>query len=361
MRRLAHGAPPSPTQELRGGPGVDDVGLHDPSAPRRGHAELDRGEVVEHVRVGADGDVNAQLPGAPGVGVVQVEPRRIRVDLDGLAVSFRGLEDLLQVDGIRRALADQPAGRVREDAHARMREGAADPRRHLALGLLEGGMHGPDHEVELAQHGGGVVQRAVGEDVALAPGEDRDPGVLRLERADLAHVLAQLLDREAAGHTGRTAVVGDEDIVVAAGPRRVDERVEARPAVGGARVAVEIAPDVLERHEVGQAARQRDLDLTQILPELRRDVRQPDGRVHLPFRRPRDAPSGRHPEDAILRDLQAALERHLADADVVLLRSGEVGERRAEASRLHHPQVHLDALAVPDRRRRPEETGRSRP
>jgi hypothetical protein len=61
------------------------------------------------------------------------------------------------------------------------------------------------------------------------------------------------------------------------------------------------------------------------------------------------APAARRAEQAVLGELQPLAQGHLADADVVLLGSGEVDERGAEAVGLHHAEVHLDALAVADR------------
>jgi hypothetical protein len=52
--------------------------------------------------------------------------------------------------------------------------------------------------------------------------------------------------------------------------------------------------------------------------------------------------------DSVLGDLEPTFHPHLADADVVLLGAGEVDEGGAEALRLHHAEIDLDAFAVAD-------------
>jgi hypothetical protein len=67
------GATPAPGEELPRRPGVDDAALLDTCAAGRCHAELDRREVIQQVRIGVDGDQDAQVPGAPRMHVVQVQ------------------------------------------------------------------------------------------------------------------------------------------------------------------------------------------------------------------------------------------------------------------------------------------------
>ncbi len=55
----------------------------------------------------------------PGVGGPQVEPVRLRVDLEERAVLGAGGDERLDVEVVALALADQAAGRVPDDVDAR--------------------------------------------------------------------------------------------------------------------------------------------------------------------------------------------------------------------------------------------------
>ena len=175
------------------------------------------------------------------------------------------------------------------------------------------------------------------------------PRCFRPIGADLLDVGQRLLRRQTARDPGGPAVVGDEDVGVAALAGRRHQRLDRVMPVRRVGMAVEIAADVVELHEGGQPAGLRRLDLARVLAQLGRDPRQPHRGVDLLLGGAGDAPSAGLPEDAVLGDLEALLDGHLPDPDVVLLRAREVLERRAEGRRLHHAQVHLDALAVPHR------------
>ena len=121
--------------------------------------------------------------GPPRVDVAQVEPLGRRVDLDRLAVRAGGGEDRLEVDVVGLARVEAAAGGMREHVHAGVAERAHDARGHLRARLLEARVHGGQHHVQLGQHLVGEVERAVGQDVALAAGQDADAEA-RLQRAD---------------------------------------------------------------------------------------------------------------------------------------------------------------------------------
>ena len=75
---------------------------------------------------------------------------------------------------------------------------------------------------------------------------------------------------------------------------------------------------------------------------------KPDGGVHRLLRLARDAPAPA--EHAVLADLQALALGHAAHRHVVRLGPGEVVERGAEAVRVDHAQVDLEAGAEQDAR-----------
>jgi len=64
-----------------------------------------------------------------------------------------------------------------------------DPLSHRRRVELEGRVHAGDHPVELGQEPVAVVERAIGQDVDLAPREQLDP--VDVHRTDLFDVLAQ--------------------------------------------------------------------------------------------------------------------------------------------------------------------------
>jgi hypothetical protein len=124
-------------------------------------------------------------------------------------------------------------------------------------------------------------------------------------------------------------------------------------------VHLEVAADVLERHELGQLVCERRLDLAAVLAQHRRNPRHAERRVHVLLGPSREAlavllaqllriDACRNAEDAPLVDPQALPHGARAHVHVVLLGAREVHERRAERARGHHPQVHLQAGAEQD-------------
>src|SRR5439155_5416287 len=85
---------------------VEDVVLRQPRPPRLADAQLDVPECADAVAVGVDHDLQAGLAGGARVYVREVEPVRLRVDLqerprlDGL------LDHALEIDRGRPATAD---------------------------------------------------------------------------------------------------------------------------------------------------------------------------------------------------------------------------------------------------------------
>ena len=102
---------------------------------------------------------------------------------------------------------------------------------------------------------------------------------------------------------------------------------------------VQVAAQVRERHELRQRASGRRLQLAPALAQLGLDPREAELRVDLLLGRAAQRLAGRVVEDAVLRHVQPALHRGLAQRHVVLLRAGEVLEHVAEL-------VGLDDLEV---------------
>ena len=126
-------------------------------------------------------------------------------------------------------------------------------------------MHRRDHEVELREDAVGVIERAVGEDVALGTCQHGDPGMPRLDRADPLDVSDQLVGSEAAGHACRGAVVGDGHVLVAAAFRRLHQLLDRVVAVACLGVAVKVTANVRELEQSRQLPGERRFDLSRVL------------------------------------------------------------------------------------------------
>jgi hypothetical protein len=92
---------------------------------------------------------------------------------------------------------------------------------------------GRDDEVELGEAVVGQVHRAVGQDVALDAGEQRDAFEALADLADMRRVLERRRFVEAAGHRQRLAVIGDGDVL------------QARAFAASAIVSMSLRPSVL--------------------------------------------------------------------------------------------------------------------
>ena len=202
-------------------------------------------------------------------------------------------------------------------------------------------MHGHDRVVELPQDLVRVVEDPPVEDVALRPRKDRDlPLELLVHGADPGPVHPDRVRAEPVRDDDRWRVVGDPDVLVPARDRGLDHRLDGVHAVRVVRVDVEVPADVLQLDEAGQLPRLCGLDLSILLPDLRRDPREIERAVHvllglagnllLPL------------EDPVLVELPPALDRHRPEVDVVVLVPREVHESRAPAPGLEDPDIRLD-------------------
>ena len=121
--------------------------------------------------------------------VVQIEPGRVGVELQQLAVLRGGGEDRVEVDGVRLAAVDQPAGGMGDDRDVRVLERAENAVGDLLARLLLAVVDAGDDPVGLGQHVVGQVHAAFFEDVALDAFEDREVVELAIERVDFLPLL----------------------------------------------------------------------------------------------------------------------------------------------------------------------------
>jgi hypothetical protein len=106
------------------------------------------------------------------------------------------------------------------------------------------------HPFELVEDVVREVERAVGEDVALAAVEDAERRQPLVRRGDLLGLAADPVRVEPCDDADRLRVVADRQVFVAERARRLGHLEHRRLAVRGGRVHVQVAADVLEPDEV---------------------------------------------------------------------------------------------------------------
>ncbi len=262
-----------------------------------------------------------------------------------------GAEDRARVAPQPLAAQQEPPGHVAQDR----RRGVGD-RADEALGLfrlveVQPRVHRRDDEVEGGEGVLVVVERAVGEDVALDALQEEDPapGPFGVHAIDLGVLLPDAGRLQPPGIGGRLAVVRDAHPCdrVRVGPGGV--LLEAGRAVAPVGVHVGDAADVPAGEELRECPRLRRGDLPHVLAQLRRDPRKPEQPEHL-LLVPRGegllAPVG---EDAPLAHAESAFPGAPAHGRVVLPASGEVMQREGELPRAHDAQVGLHAVGQDDR------------
>ena len=226
----------------------------------------------------------------------------------------------------------------------RVRERALDALRDRLLVVLEPAVDRADDEVEALERLVRQVHAPVGQDVALHGAQDADLRVLLLDRGDRLRLLREAGPVEAPKEGLDLRVVAHADVLVAQRLGPGDHHLEGVVAVGPVRVHVEIAADVVERHEIREVPLEGRLDLAPVLPDLGRDPRQAHGLVDVLLLLARDALVVLLADDAVLVDREPLLLREAAELDVVLLGAREVLERGAEALARDDAEVDLELL-----------------
>ena len=239
--------------------------------------------------VRVDRDRDAEIHGAAGVDVIEVEPHRIGVDLQRHAGLRGGGQDGVHVQVGALAAADQTAGRVADDVDVRIPDGRDHAPCDLFALLTEPDVHGGDDDVEPRQRLVIEVQRAIRLDLHLDPVEDGQAiADLRAHRVDLHALCADGLHVNALDDAKAVGVVRDREHFQPARDRGVGHLPHGRLAVAPGRVVVQLGEDVLHLQEFGQPTFGRRLDLSAIFAELRRDVRQAESIVDLRLGRAED-------------------------------------------------------------------------
>ncbi len=185
------------------------------SLPRR--ATVDAIGKFEHsigaVSVRVNGDSDAKLACALVVTPVEIEPIGVDVEFDRRSGACCLLKHPLKVEPIAIAAEQEPSSRMAEDRRVRIAQRTADALSLLMLGKIEVGVDGSNNKVERCQDFVWVVERAIGQNVALDAMQDADAKSALVERLDGGTLLGDAFDAEASSIGCALAVVADGDVL----------------------------------------------------------------------------------------------------------------------------------------------------
>ncbi len=111
-----------PLLKLSPSPGIDDVLLFQPAAPRLVNAILPIPEIRRAVRVAANRDLHSQLARPAHLRIAQSEPFRLRLEFQGDVVLFSGLKHCFKIHRNGLSLIDEPHRRMRQNVDRWMRK-----------------------------------------------------------------------------------------------------------------------------------------------------------------------------------------------------------------------------------------------
>ena len=207
-------------------------------------------------------------------------------------------------------------------------------------------------DIERGQRLVGEVERAVSTDVALDAGEEREAVHLAVDLPNPLGVRQRPLIIEAVGHGQRLRMVGDRDVfasLLAGAPRH---RQDVMAAVGFRRMHVDVAAQIGERDQPRQRACLGGVDLSPQLAERRVDEGEAQRCVQAFLGLASHLVAGDDVEEAIFVQGEPAVQRALAQGDVVRFRAREILQRRPACVRRDQPQIGLESLPQQDARLR---------
>ena len=141
-------------------------------------------------------------------------------------------------------------------------------------------------------------------------------------------------------------MVGDRDVLVAERASGRSHLLQGRPPVAFGGVHMQVATDVPHLDQLGKAILSGALDLAQVFAQLRRNQAQAQRFVHLSFGLAGDAGVVIAAVETVFAQLETHLDGAGTQGDVMVLASGEVLQRGAEALARQRPHIHLQALAT---------------
>ena len=156
---------------LHPGPGIGHVLLGQPRPAGLQDAVAQYGQAVGAVSIGRNHDRNAVRLGRGAGHIVQVEPGRVGVQFQQLALIARGTEHGLQVNVVGLAAVDQPAGRMGDGRDIRIGQRSENALRDLLARLVLAVMDAGHDPIGLGQHVVRQVEAASFQDVDFNPFE----------------------------------------------------------------------------------------------------------------------------------------------------------------------------------------------
>ena len=110
-----------PMQQFLYRPGIDDRLRRGPSAASRAHTKMREFKMTRMMSIAIDRQETAQFQGPAGIDVVQVQPRRVGVDLPPHHQSHTGggggLENRFHIQIGAFSIRDQASGRMADNVH----------------------------------------------------------------------------------------------------------------------------------------------------------------------------------------------------------------------------------------------------
>jgi hypothetical protein len=247
----------------------------------------------------------------------QIEAVREAVDLDRETCLERHFEHLVQVEGVLGAVVEDPPLRMAETARIRIPHGLGDDARQLRLGPPLACVQADLNPVQLCEDVVGEIEAAVREDVALDPAQHVERSETLVRGRNLLRLPAYVVGGEPRNNADVHRVIADREVLVAALTCSDSHLLDARLAIRPRRVAVKVAANVAELHEVGRHG--------------------PDGRFAELGRAPVD------PEPRVHGLLRLLLRKRPERLDVSG-RARSANELGPEAGRLRDDDRHGDAL-----------------
>ena len=235
------------------------------------------------MRVGGHDELDPPRARLADPARLHVEAVRVAVDLHRRARLRHRVEDLLHAAGEGRPAQDVAAQGVAPDLELRAPHGRHQAVRHLVGVHAEAVVDAGDDHVELREHGVGIVEGPVGQDVRFRTPEQPHAHLL-LRPRDVVPLAPEAVQLQAARVVRGGRVVGDGEVLHPHGVRALRHLLHRVLAVRVVRVAVDHPLHVRQLEERrGQLAPQGGLDLARILAQLGRDEGQPEVAVHVRF------------------------------------------------------------------------------
>ena len=201
------------------------------------------------MRVGRARDSHAGLDGEPHVLAAQIQPAGQAIDLERDARLERHLDRPLEIEVVRRAVPDQPPGRVAQASDGRMAHGLGHTCREFRARCALPAMERELDPLELGEHVVRQVEAPVTANVALHAAQNPERRQLLVRGGDLLALATERIGVEAGHDPDVRRVIADREVLVASLPRSGAHLVHGRAAVRPGRVGMQVSADLVQFHE----------------------------------------------------------------------------------------------------------------